>query len=193
MESQSSCSHRRNMLVAYSKPLMKPHSSSEQPDKRLCNRVLQFQHVHPDDQWIVWNQPPPYAGCLGSLLLESPIGRITGIYESALHSLSGYLTLVFPSRLLIPVAYLGRWGPRSLPILPGYFRPGLAHIFVQKHIESRLDFLWLVFNLIPSKSRFLWSYKESNFFKCSSYSLFPWKGCSTNKNCLWYFKKGGIL
>ena len=38
MESQSSCSHRRNMLVADSKPLTKPHSSSEQPDKKISTR-----------------------------------------------------------------------------------------------------------------------------------------------------------
>ena len=44
-----------------------------------------------------------------------------------------------------------------------------------------------------SKSRFLWSDKESNLFKCSSYSLFPWKGCSTYKNRLWYFKESRIF
>lgn len=42
-----------------------------------------------------------------------------------------------------------------------------------------------------SESGFLWSDKESNLFKCSRYSIFPWKGRSTYGNCLWYFKEGG--
>jgi len=42
-----------------------------------------------------------------------------------------------------------------------------------------------------SESGFFWSDKQSNLFKCSSYSLFSWKGCPTNRNSLWYFKEGG--
>lgn len=41
-----------------------------------------------------------------------------------------------------------------------------------------------------SESGFLWSDQESNLFKRSCYSLFPWKGCSTYRNCSGYFKKG---
>ena len=33
-------------------------------------------------------------------------------------------------------------------MLPGYFRPDLTHILFQLHIESRLDFIWHVLNLI---------------------------------------------
>lgn len=41
-----------------------------------------------------------------------------------------------------------------------------------------------------SESGFLWSDQESNLFKRSRYSLFPWKRCSTYRNCSGYFKKG---
>ena len=41
-----------------------------------------------------------------------------------------------------------------------------------------------------SESGFLWSDKESNRFKCSCYSIFPWKRRSAYRNCSWYFKEG---
>jgi len=44
-----------------------------------------------------------------------------------------------------------------------------------------------------SKSRFLRSDTESNLFKRSRYSLFPWKRCSTYRNCSLYFKEGRII
>ena len=41
-----------------------------------------------------------------------------------------------------------------------------------------------------SESGFLWSDKESNLFKYSCYSIFPWTRRSTYRNCSGYFKKG---
>lgn len=70
----------------------------------------------------------------------------------------------------------------------GYF---LSTSIPMTHLSNRCNWCSITKRReSSSESGVLWSDKESNLFKCSCYSIFPWKRRSAYRNCSWYFKEG---